>query len=326
MNMATFKQTQPLLEGGVDLPLFHRRLPSQKEKVVIVLGATGTGKSRLSIDLATHFPAEIINSDKMQVHKGLDITTNKITPEESQGIPHHLFSVIDPNVDFTATNFCNLASTSLQSITSREQLPIIVGGSNSFVEALVDDKNKKFRSKYECCFLWVDVSIPILHSFLSDRVDRMLERGLINEVRAMFNPNNDPDLYSRGIFKAISVPELDHYFRMEPFLGKKGRARLLEKAVKDIKINTCKLAYQQLEKIHKLKNVKKWKLHRLDATDVFKKCGKDADEAWENHVMEPSIRTVGRFLYNLGPTFSYNDDWRPIATTSTTPAPAASTY
>ncbi|KAH0756745.1 hypothetical protein KY290_020238 [Solanum tuberosum] len=63
---------------------------SSKKKVVFVMGATGTGKSRLSIDLAIHFQGEIINSDKMQVYKGLDIITNKITDIEKQGIPHHL--------------------------------------------------------------------------------------------------------------------------------------------------------------------------------------------------------------------------------------------
>ncbi|GAA0143102.1 RNA processing factor [Lithospermum erythrorhizon] len=315
MNMTMFttcKQTQPLLqvqEGGLNLPLFHRRLPPQKEKVVVVL-------------------------DKMQVYQGLDITTNKITPEESQGIPHHLFSVIDPKADFTATDFCNMASITLQSITARGQLPIIVGDhsmfSHSFIEALVHDKNQEFGSKHECCFLWVDVSIPVLHSFVSDRVDRMLDRGLINEVREMFNPSNDPDLYTRGIFRAIGIPELDHYFRIEPFLDKECRARLLERAVNDIKINPCKLACRQLEKIHRLKNVKKWKVHRLDATDAFRERGKEADEAWQNHVMEPSILTVGGFLYSFGPIFAYPNDRIPIATTSMgpslTPALAAATH
>jgi len=64
-----------------------------KKKVVFVMGATGTGKSRLSIDLAIHFQGEIINSDKMQVYKGLDIVTNKITHTEKQGVKHHLLGI-----------------------------------------------------------------------------------------------------------------------------------------------------------------------------------------------------------------------------------------
>ena len=69
------------------------------------MGATGTGKSGLAIDLATRFPAEIVNSDKTQVFKGLDIATNKVTEEECKGIPHHLLGVVEPGSNFTATDF-----------------------------------------------------------------------------------------------------------------------------------------------------------------------------------------------------------------------------
>ncbi|KAJ4865934.1 hypothetical protein Rs2_52548 [Raphanus sativus] len=134
-----------------------------KDKVVVIMGATGTGKSRLSVDLATRFPAEIINSDKIQVHQGLDIVTNKITTEESCGVPHHLLGVLPPEAELTAVNFRHMANLSVESILSRGKLPIIVGGSNSYVEALVDDEDYKFRSRYDCCFLWVDVALPVLH-------------------------------------------------------------------------------------------------------------------------------------------------------------------
>ncbi|KAM3735331.1 hypothetical protein ACB098_10G080800 [Castanea mollissima] len=199
-----------------------------KEKVVIVMGATGTGKSRLSIDLASRFPAEIINSDKMQVYKGLDIVTKKVTEEEQRGVPHHLLGILNPNADFTVTEFCDKASHMIESIVGQGRLPIIVGGSNSYIEALIDDDDFIFRSKYECCFLWVDVSMPLLHSFVSKRVDQMLEKGMIEEVRKMFNPNLD---YSRGIRRAIGVPEFDLYFRSEQFLDKEQRAMLLQETI-----------------------------------------------------------------------------------------------
>ncbi|KAL3533997.1 hypothetical protein ACH5RR_007518 [Cinchona calisaya] len=77
----------------------------RKDEVVIVMGATGTGKSRLSIDLATRFPAEIVNSDKMQVYKGLDIVTNKVTEDDCHGIPHHLLGFMNRNEDFSAHDF-----------------------------------------------------------------------------------------------------------------------------------------------------------------------------------------------------------------------------
>ncbi|KAM0030032.1 putative transferase [Helianthus debilis subsp. tardiflorus] len=122
-----------------------------KQKVVVVMGATGTGKSRLAMDLAAQNPAEIINSDEMKMYKCLDILTNKITKEERGGVPHHLLGVIDPETDFTAGNFISKASHALESIVGRGKLPIISGGSNSFIEALVEDR--VFRSRY--CFIYL---------------------------------------------------------------------------------------------------------------------------------------------------------------------------
>ncbi|KAI9193864.1 hypothetical protein LWI28_000832 [Acer negundo] len=117
-------------KGNINLePLFPL-----KDKVVIVMGATGTGKSRLTIDLATRFPAEIVNSDKIQVFKGLDIAINKVTEEECKGIPHHLLGEVESSSNFKATDFRIRAAKAVESIVSRDRLPIIAGGSNSYIE------------------------------------------------------------------------------------------------------------------------------------------------------------------------------------------------
>lgn len=230
------------------------------DKVVVVMGPTGTGKSRLSLDLAAQFPAEVINSDKIQIHKGLDITTNKITEEEQNRVPHHLLGILSPDAEFTAADFCDRAWIALDSITSRGKLPVIAGGSNSYIEALIDGKDFRFRSKFECCFLWVDVEMPVLKQYVAERVDRMVENGLVEEARAFFSVNRED--YKQGIRKAIGVPELDRYFRSG------SDPDLLEKAIEKIKENTCRLACRQLEKIRRLREEKKWKIHKIDATEV----------------------------------------------------------
>ncbi|CAH1431764.1 unnamed protein product [Lactuca virosa] len=282
---------------GMDLSVLRRR--AQKEKVVVVMGATGTGKSRLSIDLATQFQGEIINSDKIQVYEGLDIVTNKITEEECNGVAHHLLGIVDPESDFTARNFVSTASMAMKSIVGRGKLPIIAGGSNSFIEALVDDENYDFRSRYDVCFLWVDISMFVLHQFVADRVDRMVAAGMVEEVRNIYNPNAD---YSKGIRRAIGVPEFDSYFRAEysSSSDEKTRAKLLEAAINETKINTCILAHRQLEKIHRLRNVKGWEIHRIDVTKVFQKKGREADEAWGELVTGPASAIVNEFLYSFG--------------------------
>ncbi|KAG6645191.1 hypothetical protein CIPAW_08G105200 [Carya illinoinensis] len=264
-----------------------------REKVVIIMGATGTGKSKLSIYLAKCYDAELINSDKMQVYEGLDIVTNKVTEGEQCEVPHHLLGIIDPYADFTVERFCEMALVSIESILSRGRLPIIVGGSNTYIEALIDGEEYKFRSKYDCCFLWVDVSLPEHHSFLSIRVDQMVENGMVEELRKMFDPNVD---YSKGIFRSIGVPEFDQYFRTEPYLEKETRTKLFLKGLSEMKENTWRLARRQQEKIHRLKDVKGWNMHRLDATKVFRKQGKEAEDAWKDLVATPSKRIVDQFL------------------------------
>ncbi|XP_004508369.1 adenylate isopentenyltransferase 5, chloroplastic [Cicer arietinum] len=277
---------QPAL---MDNSFFHQH---RKEKVVVIMGATGTGKSKLAIDLATLFrPAEIINSDKMQVYKGLDITTNKVTEEECRGVPHHLLGTIDPNSNFSSNEFCHHATLAIGSIVGRDGLPIIAGGSNSYIDALVNHHNE-FRSRYECCFLWLDVAFPVLHSSLSARVYRMIEAGQIKEVREFFDENNND--YNRGIRRAIGVPEFDKFFRAE-LEGKTDEItmkKLLEDAIDAVKINNCKLANKQVQKINRLYGMWKKNMHRIDATDVLLK-----KDCWEDRVLAKSVRIVHKFLY-----------------------------
>ncbi|XP_057956791.1 adenylate isopentenyltransferase 5, chloroplastic-like [Malania oleifera] len=306
--LSACKPAEPLLSfttgaGGFNMGTCNFNPRNWKEKVVIVIGATGTGKSRLSIDLATRFSAEVVNSDKMQAYRGLDIATNKVTADECRGVPHHLLGFVDPNADFSAAEFRRHASLAVDSIAARERLPIIAGGSNSYVEALVND-DLEFRSKYEFCFLCVYVALPVLYSFVSNRVDRMVQSGLVDEVRGMFDPEAD---YTRGIRRAIGVPELDPFFRAEGSAAEETRAKLLQDAIREIKENNCKLAYRQLHKIRRLDNLLGHKMHRLDATDVFLKRGVEAAEAWERLILRPSTAILNRFLSGESSFLSHED-------------------
>uniref|UniRef100_A0A0E0KKK2 Adenylate isopentenyltransferase n=1 Tax=Oryza punctata TaxID=4537 RepID=A0A0E0KKK2_ORYPU len=154
-----------------------------KHKAVVVMGATGTGKSRLAVDLALRFGGEVINSDKMQIYKGLDVVTNKVTEEECAGVPHHLIGVARPDDEFTAADFRREAARAAAGAAERGRLPIIAGGSNSYVEELVDGDGRAFRERYDCFFLWVDVDLHVLRGFVARRVDEMCRRGLLEEHR-----------------------------------------------------------------------------------------------------------------------------------------------
>ncbi|XVF85529.1 hypothetical protein PTKIN_Ptkin17bG0124700 [Pterospermum kingtungense] len=267
-----------------------------KNKVIFVMGATATGKSKLSIDLATHFNGEVINSDKIQVYKGLDIITNKVTFEEASGVPHHLLGIVDdPEQDFTSDDFCHHALQAINSILKNGRVPIIAGGSNSYLKKLVEDPNINFTDNFDCCFIWLDASLPILYKRVGKRVDQMVKAGLVDEVREMFVPRAD---YTRGIRRSIGAPEMEPYFLVEKDMSvdEATKRHILSNAIEEIKINTCKLIDSQLKKIHHLNNNIGWKLQRIDATSVHQKCGKDAEDAWEQMVLKENLEIVGLFL------------------------------
>ncbi|KAK9946462.1 hypothetical protein M0R45_011927 [Rubus argutus] len=270
-------------------------LRTTKGKVIFIMGTTGSGKTKLSVDLALQFKGEIVNSDKIQVYRGGDIITNKASEIERRGIRHHLLGFIeDTDADFTTDDFCHHVQVSIKEIINRNSIPIIAGGSNSYIKALVEDPIINFRAKYDCCFLWLDASLLVIYAHVSRRVDQMVEAGVLHELRRMFVPGAD---YECGIRRAIGAREMDSYFMAEinneDEITKKV---LLEAGIKDIKENTCKLVDRQTEKIEHLKNELGWDMHRLDVTSVLQKSGKEAENAWTAFVLEPSLSIVGGFL------------------------------
>ncbi|XP_027768543.1 adenylate isopentenyltransferase 5, chloroplastic-like [Solanum pennellii] len=181
------------------------------------MGATGTGKSSLSVYLATHFQGEIINYDKMQVYKGLEIVTNKITRTEKQGVGHYLLGEIEPDSDFTAEDFCLQFIVYIEKIVKTQCVPIIVGGSNSYIEKFVEDPVFMFKYKYDSCFIWIDVEQSVLNSRFYMSVEQMVKAGLVDEVRQIFIPDAD---FTKEIRQSISVPEMNRYLREETNVDK----------------------------------------------------------------------------------------------------------
>lgn len=119
------------------------RAPARNELIVIV-GATGTGKSELSLDLAEALalrgtPAEIINADAMQLYRGMDIGTAKLPLAQRRGIPHHLLDVLDPTDDANVSNYQSDARSIIQSIQKDGRVPILVGGSGLYVSSVIHD-------------------------------------------------------------------------------------------------------------------------------------------------------------------------------------------
>ncbi|KAJ0307546.1 hypothetical protein COL5a_000402 [Colletotrichum fioriniae] len=108
------------------------------EPLVVILGSTGTGKSELAVELATRYNGEIINADAMQMYKGLPIITNKITTQERRGVPHHLLDHIGlDQPTWIVEDFKREANKVIREIRSRGNLPIVVGGTHYYTNALL---------------------------------------------------------------------------------------------------------------------------------------------------------------------------------------------
>ena len=125
-------------------------------KLLILAGPTGVGKSDLAVQLAKSLNGEIISSDSMQIYRGMDIGSAKITPEEMEGVPHHLIDIVDPKESFSAAQYQELALVTIKEIQARGKLPIMTGGTGLYINAVIypleftaADRSDAIRAKFE---------------------------------------------------------------------------------------------------------------------------------------------------------------------------------
>ncbi len=113
-------------------------MPPPASPLIVVLGPTASGKSELALALAERFSGEIISCDSIQVYRGLDIGSAKITQPERRGIPHHLIDVVEVNQELTAGAYARLARQAVSEVQNRRRLPIVTGGTGFYLRALLD--------------------------------------------------------------------------------------------------------------------------------------------------------------------------------------------
>lgn len=164
---------------------------------IAVVGPTASGKSALGIELALRLDGEVVNVDSMQLYRGMDIGTAKLTPEERQGIPHHQLDVLDVTETASVARYQQEAVADVEEIMSRGKTPILVGGSMLYVQSLVDDwqfppTDPAVRARWEARL--AEIGVTRLHEEL---------RAQDPEAAAIIE-NNDP----RRTVRALEVIEL----------------------------------------------------------------------------------------------------------------------
>ncbi|AIY05816.1 tRNA delta(2)-isopentenylpyrophosphate transferase [Planococcus sp. PAMC 21323] len=217
--------------------------------VLAIVGPTASGKTALSLELAKHLNGEIINGDSMQVYRDMTIGTAKILPEEMAGVPHHLIDIKNSEESFSVAEYQKLVREKITEIQSRGNLPIIVGGSGLYVQAVLfdyrfskeaidqelreclnkeleqfgvewmhkkllkldpksdihpnntrrvlraieilmsgqqkGDRNLALSPMYNEVIIGLDIPRNVLYERINQRVDEMLERGLVDEVNSL---------------------------------------------------------------------------------------------------------------------------------------------
>lgn len=164
------------------------------EKVIVIVGPTAVGKTALGVRLAQLFNGEVISGDSMQVYRGLDIGTAKVTDAEKGAVPHHLIDVRDVDEPYTASDFQQMGRAKINEITAREHIPIVVGGTGLYIESLLynmshgeADPDPDFRTEMEALaekesrqFVWEK-----LEAIDPEAADNIHPNNLVRTIRAL---------------------------------------------------------------------------------------------------------------------------------------------
>ena len=267
------------------------------KNIIVITGPTGVGKTKMSIELAKRIDAEIINADSMQVYKDLNIGTAKITEKGKEGIPHHLFDIVEPTNMYTVYDYQKDARDIINDVLSRGKKVIIVGGTGLYIKALLYDykfikedktydfskmSNEEILDKINSYNLDINLHInnrkrlervltklynnnmqtektdTVLYDFVAigltttrdnlykiidNRVDKMIEDGLIDEVEELYKKN----IHSKAINTGIGYKELYKYF---------DKKISLDEAISLIKKNSRHYAKRQYTFFNNQMNIK----------------------------------------------------------------------
>ena len=233
--------------------------------VICIVGPTGVGKTKLSIELAKKLNGEIINADSTQVYKDMDIATAKVTKEEKEDIPHHLFDIKSIEENYTVYDYQKDCRVKIEEILSKGKVPILVGGTGLYIKAALYDykfeeennnneyleytndelynkllsidpstnihknnrkrvvralnyynntnntlssKEKTDKLLYNVVFIGLTTDRETLYDRINKRVDIMLENGLIEEAKKIYDTN----IRSKAVLTPIGYKELFEYF------------------------------------------------------------------------------------------------------------------
>jgi len=174
--------------------------PSEKPKIIVIYGPTGSGKTDMSIDIAKYLDTEIISTDSRQIFKYMDIGTGKITPEEMKWVPHHMLDIITPDTEYSVGDFKRESIKIINKLHSEGKVPMLVWGTALYIDSLIYDFALEESSNKD------DNLRAELEQVLSDKWPEALYdilKEIDPEYATEIHPNN-----ARYVMRAIEVKKL----------------------------------------------------------------------------------------------------------------------
>lgn len=208
-------------------------------EILVISGCTGVGKTALSLELAKRLNIEIISADSMQIYKSLNIGTSKPDKEELKLCEHHMIDIVSPNENFNVFEFVTEAKRIIPEIISRNNLPVIVGGTGLYIESLIKDydfgkADPKSSNAYNFKHIFIYKDRAETYKAIDKRVDLMIEQGLVDEVKTLHEMGVGEDCQS---MQAIGYKEICAYLNNQISL---------KDAIELIKKNSRNYAKRQL--------------------------------------------------------------------------------
>jgi tRNA dimethylallyltransferase len=174
------------------------KILNAKQNVLVIIGPTAVGKTKLSIEMAKRYNGEIISGDSMQIYRGMDVGTAKITKEEMEDIPHHLIDIKEPFESFSVAEFQELVRAKIAEIAKKGKLPIIVGGTGLYIQSVIYD------------YQFSDVSGDEAYRLqLEERVKEIGNEALHEELKGI-DPGSAAQIHPNNVRRVIRALEIYH--------------------------------------------------------------------------------------------------------------------
>ncbi len=229
-----------------------------KIKIVVILGQTATGKSDLAVEVAKKFSGEIISADSRQIYKGLDIGSGKITKTEMKSVKHYLLDVTNPKRQFSVAQYKKLADEAILDISKKDKLPIIVGGTGFYIQAIVDGlvlpkvkPNAKLRKELEK--KTVEELFNILKKLDKARakeIEKDNPRRLIRAIEIAKELGKVPKLKTNSKYDVLQIGLKLEEKKLKDNIHKRLLARMKKGMVKEIeRLRSDGLSWKRLESL-----------------------------------------------------------------------------